>query len=441
MIEKRGNAWCVVHGHAQKSGSKTDKPKGSVIKCYSFVPGNKTSEDTARKKAAAMHYAISISQSKAASLFTKNDTIYISEGEKVLALGEKDGVFRYKKDMIKVGTYIHPVHKWKLSVTPERLTRWLVNFQAMRANGIDIEVPSDHSFSAEKNLGYVVDAVIEKDVNGVLTLFGILEIKGEQANNIVQRNKNVSVWISDNYVDGKGNFYGEVIKHCSVVQQPVMPGQETFIPIAASSQGIEDENIPIYFLRSDEMDKELLEKYKKLFGLGDDITEETLFSSIEKQVKAKDEAQKKIQEQVLSLTTEVKTLKDKAASQQSTEEKHIDPNTLELVGTTMEDKLNLLVGKGNITPDVAKKLSAVIIGGQGKRNEKALSLGENSSPSLATQIVEILSGNDPVKLGEQTSSQALGREIPGGDNLPKPDKEAGDAMVMGAGGKLDKESK
>lgn len=38
---------CVVHGHAKKKGSKTDKPKGTAIKCF------KT-----RKEALAMHAAI-----------------------------------------------------------------------------------------------------------------------------------------------------------------------------------------------------------------------------------------------------------------------------------------------------------------------------------------------------------------------------------------------
>ena len=62
MIEKRGNRWCVVHGHPKKKGSKTDKPKGSIIKCYSFTPGNKVSETRAHNKAKAHHAAIVISQ-------------------------------------------------------------------------------------------------------------------------------------------------------------------------------------------------------------------------------------------------------------------------------------------------------------------------------------------------------------------------------------------
>jgi len=50
---------CVVHGHPKKVGSKTDKPIGTPIKCYSF---DKYGRKEAIKKAHAMHYAIQKSQ-------------------------------------------------------------------------------------------------------------------------------------------------------------------------------------------------------------------------------------------------------------------------------------------------------------------------------------------------------------------------------------------
>ena len=53
MIEKINGKWCVVHGHPRKKGSKKDKPKGSVIKCFET-----------KEKAEAMHTAIIISQKR-----------------------------------------------------------------------------------------------------------------------------------------------------------------------------------------------------------------------------------------------------------------------------------------------------------------------------------------------------------------------------------------
>ena len=53
MVVKRGNKWCVVHAHPQKKGSKTDKPEGTVIKCF----GTKAEADR-------MHRAILANQNK-----------------------------------------------------------------------------------------------------------------------------------------------------------------------------------------------------------------------------------------------------------------------------------------------------------------------------------------------------------------------------------------
>jgi len=56
MVKVYSNRACVLHGHAQKAGSKTDKPKGSVIKCYYF--GKDGDRELCIEKANQMHYAI-----------------------------------------------------------------------------------------------------------------------------------------------------------------------------------------------------------------------------------------------------------------------------------------------------------------------------------------------------------------------------------------------
>ena len=53
MVVKRGKKYWVIHAHAQKAGSATDKPKGSVIKCFST-----------NQQAQSMHSAILASQAK-----------------------------------------------------------------------------------------------------------------------------------------------------------------------------------------------------------------------------------------------------------------------------------------------------------------------------------------------------------------------------------------
>jgi len=61
IVKKMGDKICVLHGHPQKEGSKTDKPEGTPIKCYSIA---EFGEAGAMKKAQAMHYAIAMSEKR-----------------------------------------------------------------------------------------------------------------------------------------------------------------------------------------------------------------------------------------------------------------------------------------------------------------------------------------------------------------------------------------
>jgi hypothetical protein len=151
---------------------------------------------------------------------------------------------RFIKDLIAVGDYAHPEKQWSLHVTPDRLDKWVQRFNAARANGIDFEVTLDHSPSARSVVGYLTSLFREGD-----RLMGVHEFIGEEAIEIAQRVKNVSVEIDPDFVDGKGNHYGEAIVKSSLVQQPVVPGQLAFTPlperiaerIAASRSGGDDE--------------------------------------------------------------------------------------------------------------------------------------------------------------------------------------------------------
>jgi len=73
-VVQRGDRWCVVHGHPMTPGSKTDKPIGTVIKCF-----------PTKEEAIAMHKAIIISEAKRKDMSEINliDSIY-SEIEEVI---------------------------------------------------------------------------------------------------------------------------------------------------------------------------------------------------------------------------------------------------------------------------------------------------------------------------------------------------------------------
>ena len=102
----------------------------------------------------------------------------------------------------------------------------------------------------------------------------------------------------------------------------------------------------------------------------------------------------------------------------------------------------MLVEKGKVTPDVAKKLSSILIGEVGSRNEMSLSLGAENTPSIASRVLSALNENDIIKLGEKTGHQILSRTTPSdSDNTDKskPSIEGGNAMSIGANVAVDEE--
>ena len=167
-------------------------------------------------KMACSKQAAAINRNLSAYGIGHEGALPVTAGSRDLADDVNTQVF--KKDMLKIGVYEHPVYEWTLDITEERLHRFVAAFKEMKAGGVDVEIPIDHSRSAADNLGYVVDMFVEEDEDGVLTLYGMHEIRGEDAIDIVSRNKNVSVCIEREFTDGKGHSYGEAIVHSSVDQ-------------------------------------------------------------------------------------------------------------------------------------------------------------------------------------------------------------------------------
>lgn len=322
----------------------------------------------------------------------------------------------FKKDMLSVGVYEHPIFGWTMDITEERLHRFVAAFKQMRENGVDIEVPIDHSFSASDNLGYVIDMFIENNNEGIPTLFGMHEIRGADAIGIVERNKNVSVIIDPGFKDGKGNSYGEAIVHSSVVQQPVFPGQGDFKAVGIAASRCVAGKIPVFTLsnitRSDIMDEKTLAKLKELLGAGDDVTADNVLSRLEQRFGEHKTKLSTLETENVELKGKIEKFeadgKKKAASKVE-----IDPNLAEQMGATAEQQLSLLVDAGKITPSVKEKLCSALIGTPGNRNLMALSIGQKSQPSMLSKVVDALKENDVVKLNEVTGLQVLSRNIPG----------------------------
>ena len=342
---------------------------------------------------------------------------------------------RFKKDMISVGVYRHPFHEWTMDVTTDRLDRWIATFSGMRENGIDVEVVVDHSMEAEAVRGYLVDMFREGD-----TLFGIHELIGEDAIKLAQTVKNVSVLIDREYVDGKGNSYGEAITHSSIVQQPVVPGQEGFIPIAASRGVNSPASIFVYSTEGNKhtqekiMDAEMLTKVREILGAGEDFTEENMLTRLAERIQADTDNKLSLTEELTKLKGEVEALKSKDAK--GTAASTVDPDVLDERAETAEEKFDGLVEKSKITPKVAASLKDIFIGQPNERKAYMLSRKvSGTDESIVRKVVKALEENDHVELGEKTKSQALSRIVPDAEFEPdeKETKRTGDIAIESAG--------
>ncbi len=325
---------------------------------------------------------------------------------------------RYKKDIIHTGHYEHPKEDWELDVTPNRMDKWIDTFHKMKANGVDVEIVRDHSDKAGDVAGYTVDVFREGD-----TLYAIPEMIGQDSIDLAERVKNVSVLIDKNFIDGTGTHYGEAITHISIVQSPVVPGQEKFLPIAASRGGSTD-RIPYLYLGVKNM-SDLLETLTELIGADDALTDDTAGGLVETHLKGLAKSNEDLTARIKTLTADIDKLKADVGNTDTGKDDApklptMDEDSAEQAAENVQERLSLLVEAGKITPAVQEKLSAILVGEPGKRNVMTLSIkSQPDKKSLSTKILNALRENDIVKLGEKTGHQiTLSRLTPDATGEP-----------------------
>jgi hypothetical protein len=134
---------------------------------------------------------------------------------------------RFRKELIREGTWVHPTQHFQLTVTPERMRRWVEKFRLLRERGIRIPVPFGHSYDPKDNAGFLEELSLEGNA-----LFGVLVIpRAEDAGKLGATVKDVSISINPDFRDGEGRRYGEVIEHVALTTRPLVGGQSDFLPL------------------------------------------------------------------------------------------------------------------------------------------------------------------------------------------------------------------
>lgn len=318
---------------------------------------------------------------------------------------------RLLKHELSAGIYTHPEQGWTMDVTPERMDRWIAAYRRMREDGIRVESVKDHSFAADSFCGYIVDLFREGD-----KLMSVHELVGQDAIDLAGRIQTTSIWLELDYQGGNGTYYGEALIHSALVQGPVIPGQDPFVPIPATDSRAAS-RAPVFSRSAVRLERRImtnedLDGIRELLGLDDTLEEAGVLEAVKKHFAALSEKRAEAEKALTQAQGEINTLK---ASMETDDTPKIDPDLLDERADSAEERIDGLVERAKITPAVAASLKTILVGKPGTRHAYALSTKASGRVRpLYREIIEALEENDPVALGEKTAAQArvLAREVP-----------------------------
>lgn len=320
-------------------------------------------------------------------------------------------VRRFSKDLIRAGDWFKDSTGQAFTIDAKWMEGRVAEFERMKAAGVRVPVPVGHTNDPESNRGYVEEMWVDGDV-----LRASIDLIGEKAIALASTVE-VSIYVPAKLVDGKGNEYIEPIEHVALVTDPVICGQETFVPIAASRGGT-TVNVPVYRLsrEGDSMDWKELCKALGLStdGLDDQTGPAAVMAKIGEMSKAKETAETAM---AAARKGEADAKAALAASRQKVEP---DAVLVRMAAENRDLKLSRLVDAGKITPAVRTKLADIYIGKDNAGLKLSLdSVGDGQFAAVCDALCEM----DTRVLAAQTLSQsvALGRHVPGSGSTMTPE--------------------
>lgn len=311
---------------------------------------------------------------------------------------QQDGtpVKRFRKEVMRVGEYVKGNDRF--GITRDTLMHWAAQFARMKANGVKIPMPATHEAEGDpdKNRGWVTEMYVEGD-----SLLINCDLVGKDGIDCAKK-ADVSIKSPAKAPDGHGNEYVRPITHVAMCTDPVVPGLNAFIPIAASLAAKEKQTMK-------------LKKTAKALGLKEaDLTDDKVDELLCSGVAKLQEQNEKFKEAETKFKASEKTLKASLVDlKKSADAKEVDPVMLDLLTENRQGKLDHLVECSRITPAVRDKINAELLAPEALTLE--LSTGRKSGFDF---WVKVLAENDPVKLREQSrdkTTMTLSRPKEGGD--------------------------
>jgi hypothetical protein len=320
---------------------------------------------------------------------------------------------KYVKDLIRAGRYVAQGREVLLSVAD--IDELVKNTTAFIEAGNDVPVPDGHTKSATANRGYLRELFREGD-----TLYGVIEMIGEDGIATAARSK-VSIGTDTNYADGMGNVYSHVITHVALTNEPVVPDQNGFVPLAAS-RGAASRAL-VLSLANTENSMESLTKIAAMLGVEgvESLDEAALVDAIVKAIEAMKNMSKTASADAASLKSELVRIKASLAKPKP----EPDPMLLSLAAKNRRLELDQLVRDGRISAAVKDKLIDVFVGADNSGLKLSL---DQTGDGIFNGVLDALRLNETAKLGGRAGVQgvALSRATP--DNFD-PVKAGRDLMA------------
>lgn len=151
---------------------------------------------------------------------------------------EAQALGKFKKDVVRIGRWVHPTTGQKIEFDAARLARLALNTELYRKN-VDHQVipfPDGHKFNAVDSIGEFESFKVEGDrIVGVCQPRG----KGIEEKLASKAIRSVSAYIDFNVKDSHGNVYPEAITHVAATPYPVVTGQQDFVALSAREEGFD----------------------------------------------------------------------------------------------------------------------------------------------------------------------------------------------------------
>lgn len=151
---------------------------------------------------------------------------------------------RFRKEVIRVGTWTHPEKKYEIEVTPEILVEMASETNRLIADGNKVPFPDGHSTKTKDNMGFWDEFEVEDD-----KLYGFVKAEAGHETAVGKTIKDVSVCWLDELTTGDGEKYTNVLEHVAATNYPVIGKQENFIKLSRNGS---EEKVPLLELAKDD---------------------------------------------------------------------------------------------------------------------------------------------------------------------------------------------